>query len=171
MFESADDYNREDYALLQNSAVNLFWDPAVLVQSREALARLDYDEADISCLAGWSGIREPFSIVLRWQDQFGYAPWTGNLDALNDGLGGYPFGPSRRAMLVLRGFHCLVEENRSASEALLDMLEHHARNYLLWGKTLIVLVQTDDNDFESPSIGARYAGWNSRERLDSERGL
>lgn len=171
MFDDDADYDRADYALLQNGAVNLFWDRTVLDDARQALARLGYDEAVITCDAGWSGVHGQFTSVLEWHHQFGYAPWTGNLNAFHDALRGYPFGPSRRCALVLSAFHALVREDRLASEAVLDMLEYHARNHLLWGKVLVVLVQTDDRLFEGPMVGGRQAGWNRREWLASSRGL
>ncbi len=169
MFRNDDDLKRADWALLQNAAVNLFRDPAILEEARQALLKLDYEIADISCATGWSGIHEPFSSLLKWEEQFGYSPWNGNLNAFNDGLLDYPFGPSGRNALILHAFHKLVAENRGASHAILDMLETSARDHLLWGKTLIVLVQTDDDLYQCPAIGGRRVGWNRREWLSIRR--
>jgi hypothetical protein len=169
MFTSDDDLNRADWPLLQNGAVTLFRDPVILAETRHALLQLDYGLAEISCAVGWPGIYEPFSSLLKWDEQFGYWPWTGNLDALNDGLRDYPFGPSALNALILSAFHILVAEDRDASHAILDMLEANARDHLLWGRTLIVLVQTDDSQYECTAIGGRSASWNGRERLNMGR--
>ena len=171
MFRELEDLNRADWPLLRNGAVNLFWCPEVLDEARAALRLLDYEVAEISCQSGWSDFATQMSSVLRWQDQFGYAPWTGNLDAFNDGLRGYPFAGSNRAVIILRGFNALVEEDPEQSRGLLDVLEASARDHLLWSRTLIVLVQTDDNRFESGPTGARAAQWNEREWLNANRGL
>lgn len=66
---------------------------------------LDYEIWEVSCGAQVPSFESQMSSALKWQEQFGYDPWTGNLDALNDGMRYYPFGPSGRSALVLAGFH------------------------------------------------------------------
>jgi hypothetical protein len=109
--------------------------------------------------------------VLRWKEQFGYEPWTGNLNALNDGMRDYPFGPSGRSALVLVGFHHLVAKSEELAQAVLDIFESAARNHLLLGKLLIALVQTDDPHYFCSGLGCRSANWNPREWLEAKRGL
>lgn len=171
MFTTDDDFQRLDYRLLQNGAVNLFWVPRVLDETQEELKRLDYELLQVSCLAGSSSFERQMSDALRWEDQFGYAPWNGNLDALNDGLGHYPFGPSGKAALILRGFHALVARDADFAWHVLDLIESNARYSLLEGKLLIGLVQTDDNRYACPPIGGRTPQWNGREWTDQDRGL
>ena len=171
MFDSDDYLDRPDWPLLQNGAVNLFWDARVLADAKKMLAGLNYDISTISGAGGLSDVYIPFSTLLRWEEQFGYAQWNGNLNAFNDALSGYPFGASKRSALILTSFHAIVADDRSASHAILDMLEAHARDHLLFGNILIVLVQTDDSRFECPEIGGRRANWNRRESLPKDRGL
>jgi len=111
------------------------------------------------------------SSLLRWDEQFGYSPWNGNLDAFNDGLSGYPFPPSNKAVLALVGFHSLVRANKNSSDVVLDLLEYHSRQFLLFSKRLIVLVQTDDNRFLPPLAGGRTPQWNREEWMGQNRGL
>ena len=111
------------------------------------------------------------SSALKWQEQFGYEPWTGNLNALNDGMRYYPFGPSGRSALVLTGFHHLVAADCERAHIILDIIETAARDHLLEAKLLIALVQTDDPRYSCSDIGGRNARWNSREWLDANRGL
>ncbi|MDH7975855.1 hypothetical protein QH494_27060 [Sphingomonas sp. AR_OL41] len=171
MFESEADLDRADWPLLRDGAVNLFWNPEILVEARRALSAIGYDVAEISCERGWESFAQQLSPLLNWEAQFGYAPWTGNLNALNEGLREYPFGPSRRSALILSGFHTLVGADKTASHGVLDLLESHARDHLLFGNTLIVLVQTKDNRFECPDIGGRRASWNHKEWFNKNRGL
>lgn len=171
MFRDDDDVNRADWPLLQNGAVNLFWRLEILDDAQRALRLLDYDIAEIACHSGWSDFAPQMSSVLRWEDQFGYTPWTGNMDAFNDGLRGYPFGPSSRSAVIMRGFDKLVEEDPDGSRILLDILETSARDHLLWSRLLVVLIQTNDNRYDCGPIGARSAQWNTREWRDSDRSL
>ncbi|WP_162245690.1 barstar family protein [Brevundimonas sp. Root1279] len=171
MFTSEADFERADWPLLQNGAVNLFWKPEILADARGELAGLDYEISEVSCGAEVPSFEVQLSNALKWQEQFGYEPWTGNLDALNDGLRYYPFGPSGRSALVLTGFHHLVAADSERAHVILDIIETAARDHLLNAKLLIALVQTDDPGYSCPDIGGRNASWNGREWLNANRGL
>ena len=169
MFTWDADHQRADWQLLQNGAVSLFWQPSVLDDAQQALAALGYEIAEISCEAG--RFKAEMSRALKWQEQFGYSPWTGNLDALNDGLRHVPFGPSGRMALTLRRFHELVAVDADFAWKVIDLIEYNARDLLLEGKLLIGLVQTDDNLYACPPLGGRSVRWNGQEWLDKDRGL
>lgn len=171
MFTSKEHFERADWPLLQNGAVNLFWRPEILIEARQALAELDYEIIEVSCATELPGFETLMSHALRWREQFGYAPWTGNLDAFNDAMRNFPFGPSGRSVLVLTGFHRLVAADDKRAHALLDIIESAARDHLLECKLLIALVQTDDPRYACDDIGCRSAHWNGREWLDVNRGL
>jgi hypothetical protein len=171
MFKDEADFDRPDFRLLQNGAVNLFWRPEVLSEARQALSSLDYEIAEVSCCVEVPSFEAQMSRALRWKEQFGYEPWTGNLDALNDGMRYLPFGPSGRSALVLIGFHRLVAADSNRAHSILDIIESAARDHLLWGNTLIALVQTDDARYSYPPIGCRRVNWNPAEWQDASRGL
>jgi hypothetical protein len=170
MFAVAD-MDRADWIFLQNGAVTLFWNPAVLGAAKEDLRQLGYEIAEVACCNGLQSFRTQLSEVLHWEEQFGYAPWSGNLDALNDGFGEYPFTNTGRSALVLEGFHGLVAMDADFAHHVLDIIEDQARYHLLLGKILICLVQTDDNRYNCAPIGCRSANWNPRECRHSDRGL
>ena len=111
------------------------------------------------------------SVALNWDGQFGYWPWTGNLDALTDGFREYPFGPEGRGALILDGFHVLAQTDKNYAHIVLDIIESASRDLLLHGKILIGLVQTDDNRYVCPPVGGRRVNWNRRELMDRDRGL
>lgn len=171
MFVSDSDLQRADWPLLQNGAVNLFLKPEILADARGALAALDYEIAEVSCAGSASKFEAEMSRVLRWDEAFDYEKWSGNLDALNDGFGCYPFGPSSRSALVLTGFHHLVAADATRAHAILDIIENWSRNHLLRAKCLIALVQTDDPTYECDGLGCRGARWNEREWFSVDRGL
>ncbi|WP_137861675.1 MULTISPECIES: barstar family protein [unclassified Sphingomonas] len=169
MFAEGDRHDRADWPLLQNGAVNLFHSPEILADACADLAALGYALAEISCRDGSPGFERQFADLLRWQDQFGYLPWSGNLDALNDAMAGYPFGSSGKSALVLDGFHLIADADRDRAHALLDIFESASRDHLLFGHILVVLVQTDDATYACPGIGGRSANWNAREAARRRR--
>jgi hypothetical protein len=170
MFTDAD-MDRADWSFLQNGAVTLFWNQTFLGAAKDDLRQLGYEIAEVRCDNGLQSFRTQLSEVLRWDEQFGYGPWRGSLDALNDGFRGYPFTDTGRSALVLQGFHGLVAMDGDFAHKILDIIEWQARDYLLLGKILICLVQTDDNRYSCAPIGCRRAIWNPREWLDADRGL
>ncbi|HEX7693257.1 MAG TPA: hypothetical protein VF409_02135 [Sphingomonas sp.] len=100
MFGDEADLKRADWPLLQDGAVNLFRRIDIFEETQGALAVLGYDVLAVDCRSGWSAFQDQISLVLRWQEQFGYAGWNGNLNALNDALRYFPFGPSKRSALA-----------------------------------------------------------------------
>jgi hypothetical protein len=170
MFTTDADFQRADWPLVQNGAVNLFWKPAVLADAVDDLRKLRYRIAEVSCCSGRPVFYGQVSEALHWKERFGYHPWSGNLDALNDGFREYPFGPTGRSALVLNSFHSLAKDGKDFAHQVLDIIESAARDHLLTGKILICLVQTNDNGYECPDIGCRRANWNRQEWLRSKRG-
>lgn len=171
MSDSKTGWGQADLELMQHSAVNLFWQPSILRDAQQALAALSYEVTTINCVEGWASFRTQVSGFLKWDEQFSYSPWTGNLDALNDGLRGYPFPLNNRAALTLTDFHVLDRSDPRASHVVLDLLESHSRDFLLFAKRLVVLVQTDDARFYPPTIGGKRPQWNRQEWADKSRGL
>lgn len=157
-------------ALLQNGAVHLFWRAEVLDNWCSELMALGYAIHAANC-TDQARMRNAISEILRWQEQFGYAPWTGNLDAFNDGLRGFPFGPSGKAALILKRFDLFVRADQRSAELVLDIIEYQARDHLLGGNRLLALVQTDDPTFSPPALGARKPDWNPQEWSNAARGL
>ncbi|MEZ0243973.1 MAG: hypothetical protein ACAH11_11405, partial [Sphingomonas sp.] len=153
MFDDDMDWSRADWRLLQNGAINLFWQPHIFAKAQQSLSELGYDAPAIYCAEGWDSVQRQFSSLLKWGEQFGYPHWNGNPNAFDDGLIDFPFGPSKRCALTLSAFQHLVAEDPQASRNLLDSLATYARYHLLFGRILIVLVQTDDNRFTCTDLG------------------
>lgn len=171
MFETEADFQRADWPLLQNGAVHLFYSPEVLFETRLSLAELGYEESEIVFGSKAPGFNAQMSMALKWQEQFGYAFWNGSLDALNDGMRHFPFGPSGRNALIFTGFHHFTSKSPETAHAVLDIIECAARDHLLSGRLLLALVQTNDNRYVCPPVGARRVDWNPREWTNRDRGL
>jgi hypothetical protein len=171
MFSCDKDFTRADWPLLQNGAINLFWKPTVLADSINDLATLGYEISEIDCESKLPDFCEQISWALKWKEQFGYSPWSGNLDAFNDGLSYFPFGHSGQAALVLHNFHIQAAHDLGYANKILDLIECNSRDHLLQGKILLCLVQTGDNHYEPPVVGGRPPQWNRREWSHSDRGM
>lgn len=170
MVFSSEKTDRYDWRLLHWGAVNLYWrmeifesDIAELVELNYRIIRLRFDNA--------SQFQNDLSAALKWREQFGYFPWTGNLNALNDGFKCEPLESADDNAICIENYNALVRDDEQLSVELLNMIEYHSRNYLLLGKRLIGLVQTNDPAFYCRNIGGRRANWNQAEWLNSARGL
>lgn len=170
MFRSEGDEDRADYRLLQYGAVTLFWRAALFEAAKADLRALDYHLIEIAC-AGVEPFVQALGEGLRWRDQFGYEPWSGNLNALNDGLRDPPVGAEGGLAICLGDFHTIAREDAGFAQGVLDVIEYNSRDHLLRGRRLMALVQTADAGFHADGLGARAAWWNPAEWLNANRGL
>lgn len=157
-----------DWPYIRDGAITLFWRAEkyeeamrVLEQAHYRLVRVDCDTVQGFCIALGTG--------LDWQGQFGYQPWSGNLNALAEGLADPPFSRKGRLAVCLTGFHRLARADQSFALGVLDVLAAGARDRLAEGRRLVVLVQTDDARFQTAALGGRSANWNAAEWPDSAR--
>ena len=169
MFKDHDE-SRADWPLLQNGAVNLFWRKSVFQDARSQLSDLGYEIAEIEYQTPET-FRSALSEALKWKEQFGYEPWGGGLDALADGVGGFPFPQSKSAAICIENYDLFAKDQPEIALAVLDIVEAQSRNHLLVGCRLIALIQTNDASLEFGPLGCRSATWNRREWLWKDRGL
>lgn len=160
--------DRADWPLLQNGAVNLFWKVEVFDATLDQLKTIDYTILKFDFTTP-EQFKSDLSIAFNWQEHFGYPKWNGNLDALSDGFRYGPFYLSDKIVIAIQNFDILVKQDVNLSFHLLDMIERHSRDYLLFGKRLIGVIQTNDPKYECASIGTTGAQWNFKERLNSSR--
>jgi hypothetical protein len=159
----AGELDRADWRFLKTGPVQLFRSDEVLDQALRDLGELEYLPLRWN-LESDDGFRRAVSKQLKWQAQFGYVDWTGNLDALNDGLRAEPFGSSDRSVIVLENFDRLRERDSLYAFKLLDVLAMASWHYMLFGKALLCFVHTNDPDLETPKLAGRAASWNDKER-------
>ncbi len=159
---------RFDWPLLQNGAINLYRGMELYDSAIESLSELKYYIIRVR-FETLDKFTNDVSDALKWKKQFGYSPWTGNLNGLNDGLSGEPFESANDSAICIENFDALVRADESLSNALLEMVERHSRNYLLFGKRLIGMIQTNDSDYQCSNIGGASANWNGAEWLNENR--
>ena len=159
---------RADWPFIKDGAITLFWRRALFNAAKETLRSLDYDLLQLEC-STVERFKLELSAALRWEEQFGYSPWDGNLNALDEGVAWYRFPPSSNVALAFAGFHRLVAEDPVTARGLLDVIELQSRNHLAAGRRLIALIQTDDAKFYAGGLGKRSATWNQPEWFDANR--
>jgi hypothetical protein len=167
---SENDGDRLDWDLLQNSAVTLYWRRELFERDVVWLKDHGYEVYLIDC-SGIEEFRAQITRVLRFQENYGYEPWTGNLDALNDAFRDLGFDGATGIAFCLVRIDLLAASDRYAAQALLDIIESHSRDYLLLGLRLLALAQSDDPKIQFDPIGARTAQWNREEWLNASRGV
>jgi hypothetical protein len=114
---------------------------------------------------------EQMTRALRFKENFGYEPWTGNLDALVDAFREV-FSEEdcpKGAVFAFVGFDRYLARDKRAANIVLDTLEYQSRDCLLHGLGLIGLVQSDDPSMILEPTGGRTPQWNRAEWLDSAR--
>ncbi|WP_337185549.1 hypothetical protein [Phenylobacterium sp.] len=170
MFGADDALARADWPFLKDGPVTLFWRPALFDAAKADLRALGYLLPEITCRSEEQFILA-LSEALGWKALFGYEPWTGNLNALDDAFWSWGFGEARDVALCLGDFHVLAREGRGEfAGCLLDIIARAHRRYLLRGRRLLALVQTNDATYSCDGLGATDAHWNDREWLNVRRG-
>lgn len=163
-----------DSRLLQNGAVTLFWDPAVLDEACGLLKSLDYCVVHLDA-GSWhdrSAMYDDLAATLGFPAYFGR-----NLAALNDCIsdlaaGGYNDSEAvERWAFVLTRFDTFAGVDPHAAHALADIIEYQSRSALLIGHRMLGLLQSSDPRFTLPPVGAHSVIWNPAEWLNSKRGI
>src|SRR5688500_13442578 len=164
--DGSEDFQRLDYALLQNGAVTLYWRPEYLREDAAWLAAHDYRLHDIDA-SKWrseADMHDALARELAFPDHYG-----ANLDALADCLGDLPVPETGGLALLVRGLDAFSRQESRLAHALLDIAARASRGYLLSGRRFVVLVQSDDPHVEFGALGGTSAQWNRREWLTASR--
>lgn len=143
-----------EWRLLQNGAINIYSNKNIIKSHYEQLEKEGYQIEILRC-----DTKETFehdiTMTLNWKEQFGYSPWNGNLNALNDAMREMNISKNGKLVLVCENFHKLVKIDSNCAIAFLDLLEYNSRNHLLVGCRTIGLIHTEDTHFHAYPLGAR----------------
>lgn len=167
-------WQREDWALLQNGFVTMFWRRDRFDAARSELAADGYVVADLEA-ERWQSEAEMldgFSSALGFPDHFGR-----NLNALIDCLRDvvtFDCGSdadSTGTVIAMSRFDAFASREPASAWQVLDILAGAARSAILLGHRFIVILQSDDPAIEFEPVGATAVMWNWQEWLNSRRGL
>src|SRR5438105_9081461 len=167
-FKEPDDFERLDYALLQNGPITLYYCAEVLAADLDWLTAHEYRIDSFDCSV-WHGEKDMHT-ALAEKLNFPKYP-SPNLDGLNDFLSDLDVSERGGRALVFHRFDVFAVEFPSISWTLLDIVASNSRHFLLLGKHLMSLVQSDDTKIQFNPVGACPVTWNRNEWLNKDRGL
>jgi RNAse (barnase) inhibitor barstar len=163
-----DETTRLDWRILQDGAICLYFQRRILDEDVAWLRQHDYQIHTFDC-SRWTSEAEFHADVSR---DLGFPAWYGrNLHAFNDSLSDLLVPDVGGVALVFARFDLVAERLPNVAWYVLDIVEVNSRRFLLFGRRLIALVQSDDPSISFDPIGARPVMWNPREWLVSKRGV
>jgi hypothetical protein len=97
--------------------------------------------------------------------------YASNLAAWIDCLGDLEISQDGGVVLQIRHYDAFARVDSQFAQTLLDSIESTSRRFLVTGRRLLGLVQSDDPRIRFERVGAMPVAWNPGEWLDADRGL
>jgi RNAse (barnase) inhibitor barstar len=168
MFKEPECYQRLDFALLQNGPIALYYRLEILAADEETLKKLGYavSVVDTSLLTQEEGLLAHIGRQLAFPAYYGV-----NLDALNDCLRGIAIPEDGGLLVEFLHFDGMLAQMPEVSRGVLDIFARNARLHLLFGRRLIMAVQSNDPKIAIEPLGGEFPLWNPKEWLNQNRGL
>lgn len=157
---------RLDFELMRESPVTLYRSREVLAEHVAWLRRHGYLVHEIDC-TGWSS-EEDFHDAISTKLAFP-AYYGRNLDAFNDCLCGVEVPEEAGMALAFLSFDVFHKFSPERAGHVLDIVARWSRFFLLTGRRLMALVQTDDPGLRVKPVGARPVVLNGEERSKETR--
>lgn len=161
-------HERLDLRLLQNGAVALYHKHSVLSDDVAWFQRAGYRVYTLDA-AHWAtpaDFHEAAKETLEFPVHY-----IANLAGWIDCLGDLTVPRESGVVLQIRHFDAFARAQPQFAHTLLDSIESSSRRFLVTGRRLLALVQSDDARIRFERVGAMPVTWNPREWLDSDRGL
>jgi RNAse (barnase) inhibitor barstar len=162
------DAQRIDFRILQNGSSALYFRPKLLADDVAWLRANAYVVRTFDCTS-WvdsAAMHDALATNLGFPDYYGR-----NLDALNDCLSDLEIPDDGGLALVLTRFDAFASTHRDVAQAVLDIIATQSRGFLLFGRRLFAMIQSDDPAIRFDPVGATPVGWNPKEWLNASRGL
>jgi hypothetical protein len=159
---------RLDWRLLERGAVALYYKSAVLSQDLAWFRAQNYVVHELNASA-WTSPAEFHADV---QKALGFpAHYTKNLASWVDCIAEIDVPDNSGMAIVFRRYDVFAKAQPQLAQTILDSLETTSRRFLLTGRRLLALAQSDDPRIRFERVGAMPVTWNPREWLDADRGL
>lgn len=165
---NSQDLDRLDWQILQNGWVSMYWREKLLEADVQWLADHAYRIYRVDCRR-WSSDQSALvdiGVALGFPDYYGPC-----LDAFNDCLWDLEVPDEGGAAIVLHRYDHFVQQSPATAHAILDIIARNARSFMLFGRRLLTLVQSDDPRLSFDPVGATSVWWNPDEWLDKRRGI
>jgi hypothetical protein len=159
---------RLDWQLLERGAVALYHKSSVLSADLAWFRQQNYAIHELSATT-WS---TPIDFHTEAQRALSFpSHYSKNLASWIDCLAELPVPDESGTLLVFRRYDVFARAQGQLAQTILDSIETTSRRFLLTGRRLIALVQSDDPRIRFERVGAMPVTWNPREWLDSDRGI
>jgi RNAse (barnase) inhibitor barstar len=161
-------FQRLDWNLLRHGPIALYYRPDVLAEDVTWLIQHDYIINQFDCQIWQSpdDLHQALATELAFPDYYGR-----NLAALNDCLSDLAIPDPGGRVLVFAHYDQVARQWPEMAWHVLDIIADQSRSFLLFGRRLIALIQTDDPQLVFDPVGACPVSWNSREWFNKNRGL
>jgi hypothetical protein len=158
---------RLDWRLLERGAIALYHKAAVLSPDVAWFRQQQYKvhEFDASRWLSPQDFHSDAQRVLGFPEFY-----AKNLAAWVDFLGELQVPDESGVVLLFRRYDAFARAQPQLAQTILDSIETTSRRFLLTGRRLLALVQSDDPRIRFERVGAMPVTWNPREWLDSDRG-
>jgi len=164
-----DDEHKLDWFLLRYSSITKYFLPKHLTDDIIWLRAHEYKIIDIDCsiLTTIPQVLKQIGSGLDFPDYF-----LGNsIDAFDDLLYDLHIAYKNGLVIVLHRYDVVMGLDSHQGWQILNILDRHSRQNLLYGLRLMTLVQSADPKLIIEPAGAQIVTWNLKEWLDSERKL
>jgi RNAse (barnase) inhibitor barstar len=161
-------WERLDWRLLRCGPVALYFRQEVLAEDVAWLQEHQYGVYSFDC-ATWQSeadFHTDVSRTLSFPDYYGR-----NLAALNDCLSDLDVPDTGGTALQFQRFDAFSAKLPQFAWHLLDIIARNSWDFMLFGRRLLALVQSDDPLLSFDRVGARPVSWNPKEWSDRNRGL
>ena len=165
---SAEDSERLDFKLLLDGGVALYYQHEVLGEDVAWLALekyelLQFDDGAMDSLDSFH-----FEARLKLGAPEDYEP---SFEGFRAAASRLPIPEDGGVALVFTAVDRLAESDPISTLRLFDVISDVSREFMLQGRRLVCLAQTDDPDLDLGPIGGKPLTWNPRERPAWTRGL
>ena len=161
------DVQRLDWKLLERGAVALYFKSSVLSGDLGWFRQQRYTVHELDAGA-WTA---PAEFHVDAQRVLGFPDYYAkNLASWIDCLAEVPVPDDSGMVLVFRRYDAFARSQPQLAQTILDSIESTSRRFLLTGRRLLALVQSDDPRIRFERVGAMPVTWNPREWLESDRG-
>ena len=159
---------RLDVRLLQSGAIALYHKHAVLAQDVAWFQHAGYRLHTLDAVT-W---KTPADFHADARRELAFPEYYGaNLAAWIDCLGDLDVPHDGGVALQIRHFDTFARIEPQFAHTILDSIESASRRFLITGRRLLALVQSDDPRIRFERVGVLPVNWNPREWLDADRGL
>ncbi|HTE46080.1 MAG TPA: barstar family protein [Gemmatimonadaceae bacterium] len=159
---------RLDWKLLERGAVALYYKSPVLSADLAWFRQQAYTVHEVNA-APWSA---PADFYADAQQAFNFpVHYSRNLASWIECLAELPVPDESGTVIVFRRYDAFAKAQPQLAQTILDSIETTSRLFLLTGRRLLALVQSDDPRIRFERVGAMPVTWNPREWLDADRGM